>query len=124
MHTPPKIDLARLPTPLQCLKRFSARHNLPRIWFKRDDLTDTNASGNKLRKLEFTIGQAISDGATVLITAGGVQSNHARATAVIAAQLGLKSHLSLRGLPGAPADGTQPIDELVGAAPTGLKPGS
>lgn len=122
MHTPPKIDLARLPTPLQCLKRFSTQHNLPRIWFKRDDLTDTNASGNKLRKLEFTIGQAISDGATVLITAGGVQSNHARATAVIAAQLGLKSHLILRGLPGDPADGNQLIDELVGAATTFIKP--
>lgn len=122
MHTPPRIELARLPTPLQCLKRFSTKHDLPRIWFKRDDLTDTNASGNKLRKLEFTIAQAVADGATVLITSGGVQSNHARATAVIAAQMGLKSHLVLRGLPGEPADGNQLIDELVGAQTTFVKP--
>ncbi|HIG40468.1 MAG: D-cysteine desulfhydrase family protein [bacterium] len=111
----PRIQLARLPTPLVPLRRFSQKHNIPTIWLKRDDLTDTAASGNKLRKLEFTIAQALQQGASTLITIGGVQSNHCRATAIIASQLGLKSHLVLRGRKTSPADGNLLLDELVGA---------
>lgn len=111
----PRVKLARLPTPLVPLTRFSKKHDLPTIWFKRDDLTDTNASGNKLRKLEFSIGQAVSEGATRLITCGGTQSNHCRATAIIASQLGLKSHLILRGRPDSPIDGNLLLNKLVGA---------
>ena len=111
----PRINLARLPTPLTPLHRFCAKHNIPTIWLKRDDLTDTAASGNKLRKLEFTIGQALSEGATTLITCGGVQSNHCRATAIIASQLGLKAHLILRGRQPQEADGNLLLDQLVGA---------
>ena len=111
----PRIQLARLPTPLVPLRRFSQKHNIPTIWLKRDDLTDTAASGNKLRKLEFTIAQALQEGASTLITIGGVQSNHCRATAIMASQLGLKSHLILRGRKTSPADGNLFLDELVGA---------
>jgi D-cysteine desulfhydrase len=118
----PRVKLARLPTPLVPLKRFSAKHGLPTIWLKRDDLTDTNASGNKLRKLEFSIGQALSEGATRLITCGGTQSNHCRATAIVASQLGLKSHLILRGSPDSPLDGNLLLDKLVGADMTFVNP--
>jgi D-cysteine desulfhydrase len=111
----PRISLARLPTPLQPLQRFCAKHDLPPIWIKRDDLTDAAASGNKLRKLEFSVAEAIEQGATALITCGGTQSNHCRATAIVAASLGLKCHLLLRGEPELPADGNLLLDQLVGA---------
>ena len=114
MLTPPRISLARLPTPLVLLHRLSEEMGT-RIWIKRDDLTDTTASGNKIRKLEFSLGQAQADNADVVVTWGGVQSNHCRATAVLAAQLGLKSHLVLRGRHPDERDGNLLIDELVGA---------
>jgi D-cysteine desulfhydrase len=111
----PRISLARLPTPLQPLERFCKKHNLPPIWIKRDDLTDAAASGNKLRKLEFNVAEALRQGATTLITCGGIQSNHCRATAIVAASLGLKCHLLLRGEPADIADGNLLLDQLVGA---------
>ena len=112
--SPPRKHLAQLPTPLQLLERLSAQVGT-RIWIKRDDLTDTVASGNKLRKLEFSIGQALSEDATVLVTWGGVQSNHCRATAALAARLGLTSHLVLRGREPAEPDGNLLLDQLLGA---------
>lgn len=119
MRQPPRIALARLPTPLEPLDRLSAELKAEgidtRVWIKRDDLTDTVASGNKIRKLEFSIGQALADDANVLITWGGVQSNHCRATAALAARLGLKSHLVLRGREPDESDGNLLIDRLVGA---------
>jgi len=111
----PRISLARLPTPLQPLERFCKKHNLPPIWIKRDDLTDAAASGNKLRKLEFNVAEALNQGATALITCGGTQSNHCRATAIVAASLGLKCHLLLRGEPADIVDGNLLLDQLVGA---------
>ncbi|MEX1237642.1 MAG: pyridoxal-phosphate dependent enzyme, partial [Pseudomonadales bacterium] len=115
MKLPPRKILARLPTPLIPLERLSSIAGGPRIWLKRDDTTDTTASGNKLRKLEFSVGQALADGADVLITCGGVQSNHCRATAVVASQLGLGCHLILRGRPDSPIDGNLLLDRLLGA---------
>lgn len=112
--TPPRKPLACLPTPLQLLERLSDELGT-RIWLKRDDLTDTVACGNKIRKLEYSIGQALADEATVLVTWGGVQSNHCRATAALAARLGLKSHLVLRGKEPAEPDGNLLLDKLVGA---------
>ncbi len=114
MKTPARISLARLPTPLELLSRLSAAYGT-RIWIKRDDLTDTVASGNKIRKLEYSIGQALAEEADVLVTWGGVQSNHCRATAALAARLGLKSHLVLRGREPKEKDGNLLIDSLVGA---------
>ena len=111
----PRIALARLPTPLQPLTRFCAKHDLPPIWIKRDDLTDSAASGNKLRKLEFNVAQALAEGATALITFGGVQSNHCRATAIVAASQGLSCHLVLRGEEPTSKDGNLLLDYVVGA---------
>ena len=96
IHYPESLALAQLPTPLQPLDRLSAQYSGPRIWVKRDDLTDCALSGNKIRKLEFTLARALAEGCDTLITCGGVQSNHCRATAILGARLGLKVHLILR----------------------------
>lgn len=93
---PPRLSLARLPTPLQSLDSLSEQLGGPRIWVKRDDLTDCAVSGNKIRKLEFTLARALEQGCDTLITCGGLQSNHCRATALLGARLGFKVHLILR----------------------------
>lgn len=114
MITPPRQPLAQLPTPMHRLDRLSDEVGT-NIWLKRDDMTDMVASGNKIRKLEYAIGQAIADKADVLVTWGGIQSNHCRATAALAARLGLKSHLLLRGQEPGIADGNLMLDQLLGA---------
>jgi len=82
---------------MHLLPRASARWGEgKRIWIKRDDLTGSVLSGNKVRKLEFIAAHAQAEGLTTLVTCGGVQSNHCRATALIAAQLGLHCHVVLR----------------------------
>lgn len=97
---PERLSLACLPTPLVELQRLGESLGTgQRVWVKRDDLTGCAISGNKVRKLEFTLADAILQGADTIITCGGVQSNHCRATAVLGAQLGLKVHLILRGMP-------------------------
>ena len=115
MNPPPKLDLARLPTPLQPLDRLSDALGGPRIWIKRDDLTEAAGAGNKIRKLEFVLADAINQGATALITSGGLQSNHCRATALFAAQLGLQCHLILRGSEARTANGNLLLNQLLGA---------
>ncbi|MCP3973206.1 MAG: pyridoxal-phosphate dependent enzyme [bacterium] len=102
-----RIALANLPTPLQPADRLSEAWGGPRIWIKRDDLTGFGLSGNKVRKIEYHAAAARSAGATTLITTGAVQSNHCRATAFAAAQLGFKCHLLLRT-----ADGLKPKHAL------------
>jgi len=86
-----------------------------RLWVKRDDLTGSLLSGNKVRKLEFIAAHAIDNGYDTLLTCGGLQSNHARATALVGAQLGLKVHLFLRGEEPAQRDGNFLLDHLAGA---------
>ena len=82
---------------MHLLPRASARWGEgKRIWIKRDDLTGSVLSGNKVRKLEFIAAHAQAEGLTTLVTCGGVQSNHCRATALIAAQLGVHCHVVLR----------------------------
>ena len=81
-HIPPRLKLAQLPTPLQPLDRLSQQLGGPRIWIKRDDLTGSVLSGNKVRKLEFNLAQALAEGCDTIITCGGLQSNHCRATAL------------------------------------------
>lgn len=116
---PNKLDLAQTPTPLQPLNRLSKAIGGPRIWVKRDDLTGCAISGNKVRKLEFVLAQAIDQGADTIITCGGVQSNHCRATAILGAQLGLKVHLILRGMaPEEKSVGNLFLDQLAGATIT------
>jgi len=113
-----KIALANLPTPLQPLDRLTEKWGGPRLWVKRDDLTGFGLSGNKVRKLEYHAAAARDAGATVLITAGAAQSNHCRATALVAAQLGVGCHLMLRtpdGRPPAPPTGNHLLHYLSGA---------
>lgn len=112
---PSRLKLAQTPTPLQLLKRLSAHLGGPKIWVKRDDMTGSAVSGNKIRKLEFSLAKAINDGCDTIITCGGVQSNHCRTTAVLCAQLGLKCHLILRGDPDSELDGNLLLDRLAGA---------
>lgn len=90
-----RLKLAHLPTPIQ---RFDALDRLMglEVWVKRDDFTSGPAAGNKIRKLEFLLADAVERRSTHVLTCGGEQSNHARATALLAAQLGLQSVLLLR----------------------------
>lgn len=121
---PDRVPLAQLPTPLQPLDRITERYSKPfggpRLWVKRDDLTESAMSGNKLRKLEFIIAEARARGCDTLITCGGEQSNHARATALAAAKSGLHAHLILRGTSSAASnsevDGNLLVDHLAGAS--------
>mgnify|MGYP000668941515 CR=1 FL=1 len=117
---PPRVRLAHLPTPLQPLDRitekFSTPHGGPRIWVKRDDLTETAMSGNKLRKLEFVVGEARAQGCDTLITCGGVQSNHCRTTALVGARLDMRVQLILRGEPEAVPDGNLLVGRIAGAS--------
>lgn len=92
---PPRVQLANLPTPLERMNRLSREFGVE-ILFKRDDLTGIELSGNKIRKLEFLLAEALDLGADTIITTGGAQSNHCRATALAATKLGLKSVLILR----------------------------
>ena len=113
---PARLPLAQLPTPLQYLPRVSAEFGSgQRIWVKRDDLTGSTLTGNKLRKLEFVLARARELGCNTLITCGGVQSNHCRVTALAGARLGLKVHLLLRGESPAEIDGNLLLDYLAGA---------
>ena len=114
---PVRAPLARLPTPLERHARLGEAHGLD-LWVKRDDLTGTAISGNKVRKLEFLVAAALQQRADLLITCGAVNSNHARATAVAAARLGLRSHLVLRGDEPELPDGNLLLDRMLGARTT------
>jgi len=92
---PGRVTLARLPTPLEPSRILGARLGVP-LWWKRDDLTGAELSGNKIRKLEFLLADAEAAGADTVITCGGEQSNHCRATALAAARRGLRCVLLLR----------------------------
>lgn len=89
----PRIKLAHLPTPLEFLPRLTEHLGGPDIYVKRDDCTGLASGGNKTRKLEFLMADAIEQGADTIITQGAVQSNHARQTAAAAARLGMHCEL-------------------------------
>ena len=91
----PRVSLAHLPTPLEPMKRLSEALGGPNLWIKRDDCTGLSTGGNKTRKLEFLVGQAVEQGADTLITQGATQSNHARQTTAAAAKMGMKCHVLL-----------------------------
>ena len=110
----PRLALANLPTPLQRLDRLSDRYGRG-IWIKRDDLTGLAISGNKIRKLEYSLAEARQNQANVIVTCGGIQSNHCRATAILGAQLGFRVHLLLRGEEPEIPDGNLFLDILAGA---------
>lgn len=90
-----RFPLAHLPTPIEPLKRLSAYLRGPQIWIKRDDCTGLAGGGNKTRKLEYLLPDALAHGADTLVTIGGIQSNHTRQTAAAAARAGLRSVLVL-----------------------------
>src|ERR1700734_2363506 len=100
----PRIPLVHGPTPL--VRRAALDGILGvELWIKRDDATSGAEAGNKVRKLEFLLGDAVARGCDTILTCGGLQSNHPRATAIACAQLGLKCVLYLRadGAPGDPS---------------------
>lgn len=107
--------LAFLPTPIVELPRLSASLGGPRIWMKRDDQTGLATGGNKTRKLEYLLGDALAQGADTLITGGAAQSNHCRQTAAAAAACGLECHLVLGGSPPEVSNGNLLLDQLLGA---------
>ncbi len=114
---PDRLQLASLPTPIVQAQRLADHWNIDRLVFKRDDLTGLECSGNKIRKLEYVVAAALESGADTLVTIGGVQSNHCRATAAVAARLGLHCRLLLRidaAEPSTPV-GNLLLDELLGA---------
>lgn len=121
MGLPNKLTLAHLPTPVEKLERLSTALG-KELYLKRDDFTGTDLSGNKVRKLEFALQEALDQGAQVLLTCGGLQSNHARATAVAARKLGLDCHLVLRGRPQGPDHGNLLLDQLLGCTFTFMEP--
>lgn len=92
----PRAHLAQLPTPLEPMVRLGTQLGLPRLFVKRDDQTGLGLGGNKARKLEFLLGEALAQGADTVLTVGALQSNHARQTAAACARLGLDCELILR----------------------------
>jgi D-cysteine desulfhydrase len=113
----PKVSLGTWPTPLEPAPRLAAALGLgpDDLWLKRDDLGGLGAGGNKVRKLEWTLGAALADGAEAVVTTGAPQSNHARLTAAAAARLGLDAVLVFPGQPGASRSGNLALDGLFGA---------
>jgi L-cysteate sulfo-lyase len=124
----PRLELGFLPTPLVPLERLSARLGGPRLWLKRDDCTGLATGGNKTRKLEYLLADALRQQADVIVTFGAVQSNHARQTAAACAVAGLPCHLVLaRKVPWPHPQydraGNVLLDRLLGASVRMVEPG-
>ena len=116
----PRTPLCHQPTPIEEMPRLSKLLGGPRLFVKRDDCTGLATGGNKTRKLEFLVGEAIRAGADMLVTQGAVQSNHVRQTAAAACKVGMKCHVLLeRRVPGVDATyeqtGNVLLDTLFGA---------
>jgi len=115
-----RVRFAHLSTPLEPMKNLSKALGGPKIWIKRDDCTGLAGGGNKTRKLEFLLGDAVDKAANVIITQGATQSNHARQTAAIAAKMGMKCYILLEDRTGSEDDeynfnGNVLLDQLFGA---------
>ena len=111
----PRIRIGRLPTPLEKLSNFSKAINAPNLYIKRDDMTGIGYGGNKIRKLEFLLADALSEGVDTIITTGGVQSNFTRETTACATKLGLKTILVLIGDEPEEYRGNLLLEKLMGA---------
>ena len=123
----PRVRLAHLPTPLEPMEKLSAELGGPEIWIKRDDCTGLSTGGNKTRKLEFLMAEAVDQGADIVLTQGATQSNHARQTAAAAAKLGMDCHILLEDRTGSNdlnynENGNVLLDHLHGAT-TEKRPG-
>ncbi len=116
MAHPERLELAALPTPLQSLPRLGAALGFApeMLWVKRDDLTALAGGGNKARKLEYLVADAVAQGADTLVTAGAAQSNHVRTTAAAACQAGLRCVAVLAGKETHDLQGNLLLDELLG----------
>ena len=118
----PRRRYTQHPTPIQKLERLSQHLGGPEIWIKRDDLTGLAGGGNKTRKLEFLVADALALGADTLVTVGAVQSNHCRLTLAAAAHEGLKCRLVLEqrvaGSYRKDASGNNFLFDLLGAETT------
>ena len=113
----PRLAMAHLPTPLEPADRLGRALGLApgRLWVKRDDCTGLATGGNKARKLQLLVADALATGSDVLVTAGGLQSNHARTTAAAAARAGLGCVLAFNGDVPAGLEGNQLLDRVLGA---------
>ncbi len=116
----PRIKFGHLPTPLEPMDRLGETLGGPRLWVKRDDCTGLSTGGNKTRKLEFLMAEAVETGADTIITQGATQSNHARQTAAAAAKLGMDCHILLEDRTGSndpnyTLNGNVLLDRLHGA---------
>ncbi len=116
----PRHRLGHLPTPLEPMDRLSEHLGGPRLWVKRDDCTGLSSGGNKTRKLEFLIADALEKGADCVVTQGATQSNHARQTVAAAARVGLDCHILLENRTGSEdpqylGNGNVLLDRLLGA---------
>lgn len=112
---PERVPIAHLPTPVQSLERLSRHLGGPTLYIKRDDETGLATGGNKTRKLEFLVAEALAQGCDHLVTTGAPQSNHCRQTAAAAAQYGLGCTLVLRGKEPKMITGNILLDKLLGA---------
>lgn len=111
----PRVKLANLPTPLEKMPRLTKLLDGPQLWIKREDCTGLALGGNKERKAEFTIGDALNKKADTVITVGSIQSNHARSTVAAAVKKGLKVSLVLTGEKPKNPDGNLLMIHLLGA---------
>jgi D-cysteine desulfhydrase family pyridoxal phosphate-dependent enzyme len=116
----PRLNFGYYPTPIEEASRFreALGRNAPRVFIKRDDYTGPGFGGNKVRKLEYVLAKAVADGAEVVITSGGMKSNHARVTAAMCARLGMRCVLVLNSA-AVTHEGLKPaslaVDQLFGA---------
>jgi len=109
-----KLNLANLPTKIERLNRLSLEWKT-NLYVKRDDQTGSEMSGNKIRKLEYALKEALDNKCDTIITCGGIQSNHCRATVAAATKLGLKSIVMLRVNEETKIEGNYFLDKLFGA---------
>lgn len=117
----PRIRFAHLSTPLEPMANLSKLLGGPNLWIKRDDCTGLAGGGNKTRKLEFLMGDAVQKGADTIITQGATQSNHARQTAAIATKMGMECHILLEDRTGSKDieynyNGNVLLDQVFGAS--------
>lgn len=112
---PKRVPIAHLPTPVEKLERLTQYLHGPDIYVKRDDQTGLAGGGNKARKLEYLIAEALAQGCDHVVTIGAPQSNHCRQTAAAAAKYGLGCSLILKGNSQEYLDGNLLLDSILGA---------
>ena len=112
---PNRVHIAHLPTPIDRMERLAKHLGGPELYIKRDDLTGLATGGNKTRKLEFLVAEALAQGCDHLVTTGSPQSNHCRQTAAAAARFGLGCSLILNGTEPSLLTGNLLLDKLLGA---------